>query len=82
MFAEVAARLGRYADAEALLHAAWNWPRLYRGATHLRHRAAPAGQGAAALAEVSGCLPSSRARPVYRNLMAAVLSRVGESRWQ
>ena len=65
MLAEVAARLGRYADAENLLARCLELaPELRGGAAQLRDRAAPAEQaGRGAGRRSSGCSPTSRAIP-------------------
>jgi predicted Zn-dependent protease len=79
MFAEVAARLGRYQDAETLLARCLELAPGFQGA---RHNYAVAlfrqGKHAAALPEIERLLVSEPRNPNYRCLHAAVLAAVGE----
>jgi tetratricopeptide (TPR) repeat protein len=79
MFAEVAARLGRYQDAEYLLARALELAPGFHGARHnyavALHRQ---GKHAAALAQVEQLLTAEPRNPNYRSLQAAVLGGVGE----
>ena len=79
MFAEVAARLGRYLDAEKLLARCLELAPGFEGA---RHNYAVAltrqGKNAAALAQVERLLKSEPRNPSYRSLQAAVLGAIGE----
>jgi tetratricopeptide (TPR) repeat protein len=79
MFAEVAARLGRYQDAENLLARCLELAPGFHGA---RHNYAVAlfrqGKHAAALPEVERLLAVEANNPNYRSLQAAVLAGVGE----
>jgi tetratricopeptide (TPR) repeat protein len=79
MFAEVAARIGRYHDAENLLARCLELAPGFHGA---RHNYAVAlfrqGKHAAALPEVERLLAVEARNPNYRSLQAAVLAGVGE----
>jgi tetratricopeptide (TPR) repeat protein len=79
MFAEVAARLGRYHDAENLLARCLELAPGFAGA---RHNYAVAlyrqGQHAAALPQLEQLLAAEPHNPNYRSLEAAVLAGVGE----
>jgi predicted Zn-dependent protease len=79
MLAEVAARLGRYQDAENLLARCLELAPGFHGA---RHNYAVAlfrqGKHAAALPEVERLLAVDANNPNYRSLQAAVLAGVGE----
>ncbi len=79
MFAEVAARIGRYQDAENLLARCLELAPGFHGA---RHNYAVAlfrqGKHAAALPEVERLLAVEANNPNYRSLQAAVLAGVGE----
>jgi predicted Zn-dependent protease len=79
MLAEVAARLGRYQDAESLLASCLELAPAFHGA---RHNYAVAlfrqGNHAAALREVETLLALEARNPNYRSLHAAVLAGVGE----
>ena len=79
MLAEVAARLGRYADAETLLARCLELAPGFLGARHnyatVLHRQ---GKSEAALAEVERILADEPRNPGYRNLKAAILARIGE----
>ena len=79
MFAEVAARLGRYQDAENLLARCLELAPGFHGA---RHNYAVAlfrqGKHAAALPEIERLLTIEPRNPNYRSLHAAVLAGVGE----
>jgi len=79
MFAEVAARIGRYQDAENLLARCLELAPDFHGA---RHNYAVAlfrqGKHAAALPEVERLLAADATNPNYRSLQAAVLAGVGE----
>jgi tetratricopeptide (TPR) repeat protein len=81
MFAEVAARLGRYQDAENLLCRCLELAPAFHGA---RHNYAVAlfrqGKHAAALPEVERLLAVEGHNPNYRSLHAAVLAGIGEYR--
>jgi predicted Zn-dependent protease len=81
MFAEVAARLGRYQDAENLLTRCLELAPAFHGA---RHNYAVAlfrqGKHAAALPEVERLLALDAHNPNYRSLHAAVLAGIGEYR--
>ena len=79
MLAEVAARLGRYADAEVLLErCSGACAQLPGRETQLRIRAPPAEPPEKALAQLERLLANDPRNPGYRNMQAAVLSRVGE----
>jgi tetratricopeptide (TPR) repeat protein len=79
MLAEVASRLGRYADAETLLTRALELAPGFEGARHnlavVLHRL---GKTPEALAQLETLLQRSPDHPSYRNLQAAVLGRLGE----
>lgn len=79
MFAEVAARLGRYPDAEKLLARCLELAPGFHGA---RHNYAVAlfrqGKHEAALPEVNRLLEDEPRNPNYRTLHAAVLAGIGE----
>ncbi|TMJ57872.1 MAG: tetratricopeptide repeat protein [Alphaproteobacteria bacterium] len=79
MFAEVAARLGRYHDAENLLARCLELAPGFAGA---RHNYAVAlyrqGKPAAALPQVEQLRAAEPANPNYRSLEAAVLAGIGE----
>jgi tetratricopeptide (TPR) repeat protein len=79
MFAEVAARLGRYLDAENLLARCLELAPGFEGA---RHNYAVAlmrqGKNAAALQQIERLLASDPRNPSYRSLHAAALGAIGE----
>ena len=79
MLAEVAARLGRYADAENLLARCLELAPKFHGA---RHNYAVSlfrqGKHAAALPQIEQLLAAEAGNPNYRSLHAAVLAGVGE----
>jgi tetratricopeptide (TPR) repeat protein len=79
MLAEVAGRLGRYADAELLLARCLELAPSFAGARQnyavVLHRQAKEG---AALAEVDRLLTREPRNPGYLNLKAAILTRIGE----
>ena len=79
MFAEVAARLGRYRDAEVLLARALELAPGFTAARQnyalILHRGAKA---AAALREVDLLLAQDPRNPSHRNLKAVVLGTIGE----
>ena len=79
MLAEVAARLGRYGDAEILLTRCLELAPSFAAARHHRaivlHRQ---NKSAAALHEVTGLLAKDPRNPAYNNLKAAILARIGE----
>jgi tetratricopeptide (TPR) repeat protein len=79
MFAEVAARLGRYQDAEHLLARCLELAPAFHGA---RHNYAVAllrqGKHAAALREIEPLLAAEPRNPNYRSLQAAILGGIGE----
>lgn len=79
MLAEVAGRLGRYADAEVLLVRCLELAPSFAPARHnhaiVLHRQNKSGE---ALAEVDRLLAQDARNPSYRNLKAAILSRLGE----
>jgi predicted Zn-dependent protease len=81
MLAEVAARLGRYNDAEILLTRCLELAPSFAAARHHRaivlHRQ---NKPAAALREVDELLQKDPRNPGYNNLKAAILARVGELR--
>jgi predicted Zn-dependent protease len=79
MFAEVAARLGRYHDAENLLARCLELAPGFQGARHnyaviLFRQAKPAD----ALPEVDQLLASEPRNPSFRSLKAAILAGIGE----
>jgi tetratricopeptide (TPR) repeat protein len=79
LFAEVAARLGRYADAGNLLARCLALAPAFHAARHnlaiVLHRQ---GKPAEALAEVRRLLDLDPRNPAYRNLQAALLARIGD----
>jgi tetratricopeptide (TPR) repeat protein len=79
MLAEVAARLGRYGDAETLLTRCLELAPSFAAARHHRaivlHRQ---NKSAAALREVTELLAKDPRNPGYNNLKAAILARIGE----
>jgi predicted Zn-dependent protease len=79
MLAEVAARLGRYGDAEILLTRCLELAPSFAAARHHRaivlHRQ---NKPAAALGEVTELLAKDPRNPGYNNLKAAILARIGE----
>jgi tetratricopeptide (TPR) repeat protein len=79
MLAEVAARLGRYADAETLLSRCLELAPSFTSARHnyavVLHRQ---NKSVEALAEINGLLALDPRNPGYRNLKAAILARIGE----
>ena len=79
LFAEVAARLGRYADAANLLARCLELAPGFHAARHnlaiVLHRQ---GRPAEALAEVQRLLDLDPRNPAYRNLQAALLARIGD----
>jgi tetratricopeptide (TPR) repeat protein len=79
MLAEVAARIGRYADAETLLRRCLE---LAPGFDAARHNYSVAllrqGKAAEALVEVDKLLTVDPSDPGYRNLKAAVLGHLGD----
>ncbi len=81
MLAEVAARLRRYADAEALLESCLELAPSFTAARHnyamILYRA---GKPAETLRETDRLLQGDPANPNYRSLRAAALGQVGEYR--
>jgi tetratricopeptide (TPR) repeat protein len=79
MLAEVAARLGRYGDAEILLTRCLELAPSFAAARHHRaivlHRQ---NKSAAALLEVTELLAKDPRNPGYNNLKAAILARIGD----
>ena len=79
MFAEVAARLRRFADAETLLVRCLELAPSFAGARHnyaiVLHRQ---NKPAAALREIETLLALEPNNPGYNNLKAAILARIGE----
>jgi tetratricopeptide (TPR) repeat protein len=79
MLAEVAARIGRFADAETLLRRCLELAPSFHAARHnyamALHRL---GKSAEALAEVEQLLRHDPYDPGYRNLKAAVLGQIGD----
>jgi predicted Zn-dependent protease len=79
MFAEVAARLGRYGDAEKLLARCLELAPSFSAARHnyaiVLHRQH---KGAAALLEIDRALAAEPRNPGYRSLRAAILTRIGD----
>jgi tetratricopeptide (TPR) repeat protein len=79
MLAEVAARLGRYRDAEILLTRCLELAPSFAAARHHRaivlHRQ---NKSADALREVTDLLTQDPRNPGYNNLKAAILARIGE----
>jgi predicted Zn-dependent protease len=80
MLAEVAARLGRYGDAENLLTRCLELAPGFRAARHnyayVLHRASKSER---ALQEIDSLLTTDPKNPGYRSLRAAVLARIGET---
>jgi len=79
MFAEVAARIGRYQDAENLLSRCLELAPGFQGARH-NYTVALIRQGKheAALPQVERLLAAEPRNPSYRTLQAAVLAGIGE----
>ena len=79
MFAEVAARLQRYQDAEKLLVRCLELAPSFSGARHnyaiVLHRQ---NKPEAALREIDSLLAADPQNPGYNNLKAAILARIGE----
>jgi tetratricopeptide (TPR) repeat protein len=79
MLGEVAARLGRFGDAETLLRRALELTPNFDAARHnlalILHRA---NKSADALEEIERLGARDAANPNYRNLKAAILARLGE----
>ena len=79
MFAEVAARLQRYLDAEKLLERCLELAPSFSGARHnyaiVLHRQ---NRPEAALREIDALLAADPHNPGYSNLKAAILARIGE----
>ena len=79
MFAEVAARLQRYQDAEKLLVRCLELAPSFSGARHnyaiVLHRQ---NKPEAALREIDSLLAADPRNPGYNNLKAAILARIGE----
>lgn len=79
MLAEVAARLGRFQDAETLLARCLELAPSFTGARHnyaiVLHRQS---KSAAALREIEALLAQEPRNPGYSNLKAAILARIGE----
>jgi predicted Zn-dependent protease len=79
MFAEVAARVRRFADAETLLERCLELAPGFTGARHnyaiVLHRQ---NKPAAALREIESLLAREPNNPGYNNLKAAILARIGE----
>ncbi|MDE2304366.1 MAG: sulfotransferase [Gammaproteobacteria bacterium] len=79
MFAEVAARLRRYRDAEHLLARCLELNPSFKAARHqyalVLHREH---KPVEALREIDGLLAEEPHNPAYRNLKAAILGRIGE----
>jgi tetratricopeptide (TPR) repeat protein len=79
MFAEVAARIGRYADSEVLLERALELAPSFMPARHnyavVLHRQ---NKLVEALAQVDRLLAVDARNPSYRNLQAAILGRIGD----
>ena len=79
MLAEVAVRVGRDSDAEKLLSRCLSLAPKFSGARYnfavLMHRM---NKPAEALAQVEALLLEDPERPSYRNLIAVILSRIGE----
>ncbi len=79
MFAEVAARLGRYADAEALLERCLELAPSFQGARHnYAYVLNRQNKLAKSLEQLERLLSGDPRNPGYRNLQAAVLGRAGE----
>ena len=79
MFAEVAARIGRYQDAESLLTRCLELAPGFHGARH-NYTVALIRQGKheAALPQIESLLTHEPRNPNYRTLQAAVLAGIGE----
>ncbi len=79
MFAEVAARVGRYQDAENLLARCLELAPAFHGARH-NYTVALIRQGKheAALPQIERLLAAEPRNPNYRSLQAAVLAGIGE----
>jgi tetratricopeptide (TPR) repeat protein len=79
MLAEVAARIGRYADSEVLLSRCLELAPGFAAARHnyaiVLHRL---NKSEAALREIDALLGDEPRNPGYRNLKAAILGRIGE----
>jgi tetratricopeptide (TPR) repeat protein len=79
MLAEVAVRIGRYADAEVLLARCLELAPGFKAARHnyavVLHRQ---NKSESALREVDALLAEEPRNPGYRNLKAAILGRIGE----
>jgi predicted Zn-dependent protease len=79
MFAEVAARLGRFRDAENLLRRCLELAPSFHAARHnyalVLSRQNKAGE---ALREIDRLFAAERDNPAHRNLKAAVLAKIGE----
>ena len=79
MFAEVAARLRRFDDAETLLTRCLELAPSFSGARHnyaiVLHRQ---NKPAAALREIEALLALEPHNPGYNNLKAAILARIGD----
>ena len=79
MLAEVAGRIGRYADAETLLRRALDLAPDFDAARHnlavVLHRQS---KSSAALAEIDRLIAADREAPGYRILRGAILVRLGE----
>jgi tetratricopeptide (TPR) repeat protein len=79
MLAEVAARLGRYGDAESLLERSLELAPSFLGARHnYAYVLNRQNKLAKALVQLDLLLAGDARNPGYRNLQAAVLNRVGE----
>ena len=79
MLAEVAGRLGRYDDAEALLERCLELaPGFFPARANYAFVLHREGKSAQALSEMDLLLAAEPRNPGYRNLKAAILSRIGE----
>jgi tetratricopeptide (TPR) repeat protein len=79
MFAEVAARLGRYADAEVLLERALELAPSFLGARHnYAYVLQRQNKLARSLEQIERLLAADPRNPGFRNLHAAVLGRAGD----
>ena len=79
MLAEVAGRLGRYSDSEALLERCLELaPGFFPARVNYAFVLHREGKSAHALKEVDLLLAAEPRNPGYRNLKAAILSRIGE----
>ena len=79
MFAEVAARLGRYPDAEVLLERCLELAPSFTGARHnYAYVLQRQNKLARSLEQIDRLLAADPRNPGYRNLLAAVLGRVGD----